>query len=118
MEKLNFECKELDKSKIHKLILLADETEWILMVYSQFGFNTYEEIRAFALKYENEWMNYFYWSKEIESEFLKVILNFYPKGRKQIQVAKYYREASLNWFPTNIHDTFLNKQGDKNGKKN
>ena len=118
MERLKFKCNELDLSKIHKLGQLGDEKEWILMVYSQFGFNSYEEIKAFALKHKDEWMNYFYWSKEIESEFIKELLKFYSKGRKQIQVSKYYREASLNWFPTNIHDTFLKKQGDKNGKKN
>ena len=120
MERLKFKCNELDLSKIHKLGQLGDEKEWTLMVYSQFGFNSYEEIKAFSSRHKDEWMNYFYWSKEIETQFLKQILSFYPKGRKQFQVGKYYNLASLNWFPGNFYDTFLNKHGEKepNGKKN
>jgi len=119
MERLKFKCEELDISKIHKLKQLGDDKEWILMVYSQFGFNSYEEIKAFALRHNDEWMNYFYWNKETEAEFLKQVLSFYPKGRKQFQVGKYYKEASLNWFPTNTYEAFLKKHGgDPNGKKN
>ena len=77
-----------------------------------------EEIKAFSLKNNDEWMNYFYWSKETETEFLRQVLSFYPKGRKHFQVAKYYNEASLNWFPTNTYHTFLLKhRGYPNDKK-
>ena len=102
MEYLKFSIDKIDESLIHKPTLLGSMEEWVLQVYKQFGFNTYEEVKAFALKYEKYgWMNLFYWSVQTEANFLKVILGLYKDKRKQKQVSEYYHEASLNWFPIN-----------------
>jgi hypothetical protein len=102
MEKLKFKCEKIDESLIHMPFSLADADEWVLQIYKQFGFNTIEEIKAFAKKYEKyDWMNFFYWSKEVEMNFVKVILSYYPNLRKRNQVTEYLKEASINWSPTN-----------------
>ena len=105
LRKIKFKCDKVDTTLVHKPFLLNDFKEWVLQIYKQFGFDSYEEVELFSKAYNNEqhnWMNFFYWSAEVEKDFITAILMFYVKDlRKRKQVTRYLEEVSLNWSPTN-----------------
>ncbi|MHA1880439.1 MAG: hypothetical protein ACTSYG_08580 [Candidatus Heimdallarchaeota archaeon] len=76
-------CEKIDKRKFRKFTNIRSETEWLMQIYRQFGFKTFEDFSKTARRFGKEWYEHFYWSEKTQQEWIKEVLKKVPAWRRQ-----------------------------------
>jgi len=105
----------LEKGEIKRELIkkfdYKSEKEWAMIIYSQFGFENYEELLAYT-KEKPHWFDDFYWSIETEAFFFSYLLMKYPKYWHK-EIKEIYKDVSLAISPNNDKEAWQRKQEEK-----
>lgn len=121
--KIIFEVEKINTLLIRKVALCSEteEEEFIMNIYRQFGFRTFNELKKwinkFTSKLENEgkqWMNEFYMSINAEANLLNNLLKFY-NGSYRDAIIKKFNHCSLNYGVRNEKKLSKESSEVKNG---
>lgn len=96
-------CEKIDKSKLRK-IDIDSAIDWAEVIFGQFGLNNYDEIIKKSKELGNDWFLYFYWSKEVQNEFIKELKKLHPKSRHK-KLERGFEWLHLYWTPTHTRRT-------------
>lgn len=99
-ERILLKCEKIDHSKIPKLKDIHNEEEWIVAVFSQFGLDSMEKVKAFTKEHGKKIYEYSYWPHEVQDEFEKVIISKLPPSKRH-EAERIFDWLNLAWMPRN-----------------